>query len=156
MASTALRKRAPGRWVYLLLLTMQTVGAVVLYWKGLPLYRHLVGSPTSFETRKSILEWALFAIALIQVGYWTRYWIRPALPLFVSVVLGHVILFLSRMSFIVATSVFSFVFISKRLENQMSAVHYGLTIAGLFSLFCYMQELQGLGNALQAGQKKPD
>src|SRR5256885_2273053 len=111
---------------------MQTVGAVVLYWKGPPLYRGLVGDPNSFETRKPILGWALLAIVLIQVGYWIRYYVRPALPQFVSIVLAHVVLFLSRMSFIVATSVFSLVFISKKLKSQMSAVNYAFTMAGLF------------------------
>jgi hypothetical protein len=119
-----------------------------LYWKGLPLYRQLVDSPTTFETREPIWGWALAAIVLIQVGYWMQYILQPALPHLASVVLGHIVLFLARLSFLLATSVFSFVFIAKKLESQLMAFELATIIVALFSLFCYMQELQRLGTAL--------
>ena len=36
-----------------------------------------------------------------------------------------------------------------------SLVDYALTIAGLFSLFCYMQELENLAGALLTERKRP-
>ena len=146
--------RVGGCWIYPLLLTMETIGAVIFCWKGLPLFRLLIADPASYETRERIWIWALTAIVLIQIGYWLRYRIRPALPRFHNVLLGHIVLFVSRLSFVVATSIFSFVFIAKRLEAQMDASRYILTLVGLFSLFCYMLELQRLGNALIGPEQK--
>ena len=144
-----------GCWLYPLLLTMQTIGAVIFCWKGLPLYRLLIADPASYETREKIWIWAVTAIVLIQIGYWFRYRIKPALPPFNSALLGHIVMFVSRLSFVVATSIFSFVFIAKRLEAQMDVSRYILTLVGLFSLFCYMLELQRLGSALLGPQQGP-
>jgi hypothetical protein len=147
---------AGGRWLYPLLLALQTIGAILFYWKMVPLYQQLVADPTAYATREETRVWSLAAIALIQVGYWVRYRVRPALPGHVNPVLGHFVLFVSRLSFILATAVFSFVFISQRLASQMPAARYVLTLAGLFSLFCYMQELNRLGNVMMGQQKNSD
>jgi len=47
-----------------------------------------------------------------------------------------------------ATAVFSLVFVSQRLASQLPLIGYGLTLAGTFSLFCYMLELQNLGQTM--------
>ena len=146
--------RVGGCWLYPLLLTMETIGTAIFCWKGLPLFRLLIADPASYETRERIWIWALTAIVLIQIGYWLRYRIEPALPRFRNALLGHIVLFVSRLSFVVATSIFSFVFIAKRLEAQMDASRYILTLVGLFSLFCYMLELQRFGSALIGAEEK--
>jgi len=152
-AHAAMTDRAGGCWLYPLLLTMETSGAVILCWKAIPLYRLLIVDPASYETRERIWVWALTAIALIQIGYWFRYRIKPALPQLHNVLLGHILLFVSRLSFVVATSVFSFVFIAYKLE--LDAARYILTVVGLFSLFCYTLELQRLGSALLGLEQRP-
>jgi hypothetical protein len=91
----------------------------------------------------------------MQVGYWARYRLRPTVPQFVIVFLGHVIVFLSRLGFRLPTLIFSFVFISRRLDAQMSAGRYVVLVLGLFSLFCYSQEVQTLGSALIEQKKSP-
>lgn len=140
-------------WRYLLLLTMQTVGAYIFYRNGLPWYRDLLADPTAYEARPDTRIWALSAIALVQVGYWVCYRVRPPPPRFTNVVLGHFVLFLARMSFLLATTVFSFVFFAQKLASRMPISRYVLMSAGLFSLFCYMQELQRLGGRL-VGQER--
>lgn len=137
-----------GRWLYPLLLAMQTVGVIIFYWQGIPLYRQASASPSAYESQLGARIWALLAIAITQVGYWVRYQMRPALPHLANAVLGHVVLFWSRLSFTLPTSVFSLVFVAKKLNLQMSTFGYILTIADLFSLFCYMQETQRLGNTI--------
>jgi hypothetical protein len=147
-APAAMADRVGGCWLYPLLLFIETGGAAVLCWKGLPLLRLLLADPASYETRERIWIWTVPATVLVQIGYWLRYRIRPAPPRLHNALLGHIVLFVSRLSFVVATAVFSFVFIAKKLEGQMDAARYVLTLAGLFSLFCYMLELQRFGNAL--------
>jgi len=150
----AMANRASGCWLYPLLLFIETIGTVILCWKGVPLYRKVVNDPTSYETRERIWIWVLAAIVLVQTGYWLRYRIRPAPPRLHNALLGHIVLFVSRVSFVVATSVFSFVFIVNKLAAQMDAARYVLTVAALFSLFCYMLELQRFGSALIGPEEK--
>lgn len=133
---------------YLSLLAMETIGTVVLYWKLVPVYRLLSANPAAYSTRQETTLWSLAAIALIQAGYWVRYRIDPVMPNLVSVSLGHIVLFLSRMVFTLATAVFSLVFISQKLASEMPVSRYVFTVVGLFSLFLYSQELQQLGGRL--------
>lgn len=127
---------------------MQTIGVILFYWKGLPLYRQVSANPSTYESQLGTRMWTLLAIALTQVGYWTGYQVRPALPYFSNAVLGHVVQLWARLSFTLATSVFSLVFIAKKLNLHLSASGYIFAIVGLFSLFCYMQETQRLGNTI--------
>jgi hypothetical protein len=137
-----------GRWLYPVLLALQTSGAVLAYWKGLPLYREAVNDPAIYEARTDTRVWSLCAIVLIQAGFWICYRVRPALPRFVRPVLGQVVQFLALLVFTLATSVFGFVFLMQKLATRMPAVGYVLTLMLLFSLFCYRQELQRLGKHL--------
>ena len=50
--------------------------------------------------------------------------------------------------FVLAASVFGFVFIVRRPELQIRMPCYFVLIIGLFALFCYTQELEQLGRAL--------
>ena len=142
--------------MYPLLLGVQTIGVVLLYAHIGPLFRQLVGDPTTYETRTETRIWSISAIALIQIGYWLRYRLRPAPPKFINAFVGHLIVFTGRLVFILATAGFSFVFILQKLASQLPLVGYGITLAVVFSLFCYMQELQRLGESMMNhGTKVP-
>jgi hypothetical protein len=142
-------------WLYLILVAMQTVGTFILYWNSLPWYWQLVADPSTYAPRDETWVWALSAITLIQSGYWVRHRVRPALPRFRNVLLGHFVLFLSRLSFLLATTLFSFVSL-QHLTPKMPFARYILLLAGLFSLFCYMQELERLGQSLCGQKEEPD
>jgi hypothetical protein len=82
-------------------------------------------------------------------GYWIRHRLRLPLPqLLRNALVGYIVLFVARMSFVLATSVFGFVFIVRRPEFQIPTSRYFAVIIGLFALFCYTQELEQLGRAL--------
>lgn len=147
---------ARGRWLYPLLFGVQTIGAAIFVWNGVPHYREILSDPATHEAEAWTLVWSLSAIAFMQVGYWIRYRMRPPLPQFKSSLLGHVIQFTSRMGFVLATSVFGFVFITQKPGFNMPAFRYVLTVASLFALFCYTQEFTRLGSAFMSQEKKPD
>lgn len=131
---------------YLLLFGLQTLGAVIFFWNGVPLYREVIASPSSHEPRSETLVWVVISTALIQVGYWASYRTRLPVPQVAHALLGHVLQFLAQMSFVFAGSVFGFVFITKGLDVPV----FGsvVLLMGLFSLYCYTRELGRLGNAL--------
>jgi hypothetical protein len=67
---------------------------------------------------------------------------------FVTYFLATLLLFVARMSFVFAASIFGFVFIVRRPEFQIPTFRYVIVIIALFALFCYVQELEQLGRAL--------
>jgi hypothetical protein len=132
---------------YFLLFAMQTIGATILFWFTIPLFRQVLLDPGSHVVRAENLVWSLSAITLMQAGYWIRHRLRPPLPQFRNALVGYIVLFVARMSFVLATSVFGFVFILRRPELQIPMSRYFVVIIALFALFCYTQELEQLGRA---------
>jgi hypothetical protein len=116
----------------------------------------VASDPTAYSPRAATWGWSLPAIALIQVGYWIPHPIGPSTPRVVNVVLGHVVLFLSRLSFLLPVALFSFVFLNNKLENKMPFLRYVLLLVGLFSLFCYSLDLRRYGTAMLGPAKRTD
>jgi hypothetical protein len=132
----------------MLLLALQTIGVGLFYFKGLPLYREVASDPTAYSPRAATWGWSLPAIALMQVGYWIPHPIGPSTPRVVNVVLGHVVLFLARLIFLLPVAFLSFVFINNKLENQMPFSRCVLMLVCLFSVFCYSLDLRRYGTAM--------
>ena len=148
--------RASRRWLYPLLLAMETVGVLVIYWVSLPLYRQLLADPNSHDPQMETRIWTLAGTALVQIGFWVRFRVRPAMPQFVMPLVGQLTKFWAQLSFIPVTAIFSFVFIIKKLESGLSISAYVVMLAALFSLFCYRAEIDRLGSAMMGEDRKPD
>ncbi len=84
---------------YFFLFAMQTIGAVILFWYAVPLFRQALADPGGHVARPENLVWSLSAITLILAGYWIRRRLRPPLPQLRNAFIGHIVLFAARMSF---------------------------------------------------------
>jgi hypothetical protein len=133
------------RWSYFTLFGMQTIGAVVLIWTGVLVYREALADLVSHEAHRWAIIGSLLSIALMQISYWVFYRVRPPLPRFQNALLGHFILFLARMIYVLPTSIFGFVFIAQRPQFDIPVYQCLVILLGLFSLFCYVRELERLG-----------
>ena len=133
------------RWSYFTLFGMQTIGAVVLIWTGVLVYREALADLVSHEAHRWSIIGSLLSIALMQISYWVSYRVRPPLPRFQNALLGHFILFLARMIYVLPTSIFGFVFIAQRPQFDIPVYQCLVILLGLFSLFCYVRELERLG-----------
>ena len=129
-------------------LAVELVGVGVLIGNGLPIYRTILSEPNLQIQDPWNLIWALVASALIQVGYWYRRFDAVPVSRRRNILVGHIILFVSRLSFLFATSAFGYVFISGNVDFQVSGLRYLVFFVGLFSLFCFVQELERLGRAM--------
>lgn len=138
--------KRPGTWLYPLLLACETVGAAVLFREGLPIYRKTLADPASFDHTTTGI--ALAGAVLIQIAYWTRYRIGPRPPRAANVLVAHIVLFVARLVFTLPASIFSYLFIAKAVTAEIPATKYAFIIFALFSLFCYVLELENLGAAL--------
>ncbi|HZZ24195.1 MAG TPA: hypothetical protein VFE60_17140 [Roseiarcus sp.] len=124
-----------GPWSYFALFGVQTIGAVVLIWTGLFLYRQVLADP-SHEPELWPIVGSLSSIAVMQICYWVSYRVRPPLPRFQNAPLGHLILFLGRMIYVLPTSVFGFVFVAQRPEFEIPVFRCLVLLLGLFALSC--------------------
>lgn len=148
-------QRTNGRWRYLALFGVQTTGVVILFLNAVPLYQQILADPSSYEAGTDHLTWVFSSIVLMQVGYWISDRVRPPLPRFTNALLGHVTLFLARMSFVLPTSIFGFLFFAEKPGFHIPVFRYVITLLGLFSLYCYTRELERLGGAFLSQEKKP-
>ena len=84
----------------------------------------------------------------MQISYSVSYRVRPPLPQLQNALLGHVILSLARMIYVLPTAIFGFVFVAQRPEFEIPVFRCLVLLLGLFSLFCYVRELERLGRVL--------
>ena len=133
---------------YMMVFGLESIGAAMIACITLPVYRTAVADPSSYRPNPTNVAWSLAAMIVMQAGYWVRRRLRPQPPAFRNAVLGHVIVFTGRMTFVLATSVFGFVFITRRDEFHLGMPGYVITLLALFCWFCYTQDLQRLGDAL--------
>jgi hypothetical protein len=131
-----------------LLFGVQTLGASILFWYGIPLYRQVFTDPAAHQPQLGPLLWAIPSITLMQLGYWISFRMRPPLPEIVHPVLGHVVICVAESGFVLVTSVFSLVFLMPPAGFSIPIGRYLITILGMFAVFCYTQELERFGRRL--------
>jgi hypothetical protein len=154
-SNPALAQSALGRSSFFALFGTQTIGAIFLICTGLLVYREVLADPVSHETHPWAIVGSLSSIALMQICYWVSYRVRPPLPQFQNALLGHAILFLARMIYVLPTSIFGFVFIAQRPEFEIPVYQCLVLLLGLFALFCYVRELERLGRVFIDREKRP-
>ena len=142
-----------NEWRYAPWLILEVVGAVLLTVNGLPIYRKMLYAPNEQIQHYGALFWAMVATMMIQVGYWVRYYGRTPILHLDNALIGHLVLFLSRLSFLFATSAFGYIFITGNIDLEISWMRYLVFTLGLFSLFCFVRELEKLGNAMLSGPR---
>ena len=137
-----------SEWRHAPWLVVELLGVALLIWHGLPIYRMMLSEPHSQIRNANPLIWALIASVLIQISYWYRYSeLTPTLR-WRNVVVGHFVLFISRLSFLFASSAFGYIFITGNIDLEFSGPRYLVFFVGLFSLFCFVHELERIGQAL--------
>lgn len=146
---------------YLLLLAIHTLAAVMLFLAIFPLFQQIVmESGTPQVLRTSTVITAMATTLVMQACYWTRYCRVPVQAPVHGAVLGHLVLFASRVSFFFSGAVFSAIFF--RHVPQLDALPpagQSLTkvlgvMALLFASFCYALELERLGRAIEEGDRR--
>ena len=95
-----------------ILFAMETAGAAIILWAGVPIYRQIVVDVSGHEPRLQTLGWALLSIALVQAGYWGRVCCYPESPRRGHILLAHALLFLARLSFLWRGHIFGDLFSS--------------------------------------------
>lgn len=148
------RARGGPKWrglgLYFFLLSVQTAGVAILLAYAVPLYRLMA---LDFARYKPDLKpwWTIAGILLIQVAYWFRVRLQPPLPRTGHIVLGHIVSFVARISFVAVTASFTVMFLNRfpELRNiNYSPLRALVILVMFFSIFCWTLELERLAKAL--------
>jgi hypothetical protein len=141
-----MRRPPVGTKRYAIFLSIELLGMAIILWDGLPIYRHLF----SYEKILTLFDQAIMwcAVALIQISYWYTVRHAPPFQLPQNAFIAHVVLFVSRLSFVFASSLFALVVYrnSDVLEAHLDRVVLLITV--LFSVFCVARSLETLGSLM--------
>ncbi len=138
-----------------LLFATESLGALIILWHGIPIYRRLLMGVTGQQAGGGVILWVSIGVAVIQVGYWVRLRCFPPPRFSRHLLLGHAIQFLGRLSFVFIGGMFGVVFFTRFHELEFSAWKVSVLLAVLFSMFCYTLELERLGKAFWEAQTEP-
>ncbi len=138
--------RGPGR--YFFLLAVEAVGFAIIVLNGMPIYQDMMRNVSGHRPQPGVLWWVWGGILLILGAYVLRARLRPPMPGSGHAIAGHAIFFLGRLSFVVATSTFSLVFINHFGELNLPPDRMAVLLVLLFAMFCWNLELERLAKAL--------
>ena len=134
---------------YWILFLGQTVGDLTILSHLIPLLRRLFTSGLHEKAPSKIFVYAALGVTLIQVCYWLNQRWFATLRVGQNPLLGHLVLFLSRLNFIFAGAMFSAVYLT-RLHFGVS--HYSLPCCSRYS--ATRLNLSGFGKALIKGKDR--
>jgi hypothetical protein len=146
-------KATAGPAKYLAFVAVQAAGFGLVVVNGAPIYRQMAVDFSKHKPVAGISWWEVASVILIQAAYWLRVWLKPALPQGGNALLAHVVAFVGRLSFILASSTFSIIFLVRFEELSMPLHRLLLLVALLFSVFCFTLELEQLGRALNGANE---
>jgi hypothetical protein len=135
--------------LYWLLLAIQAVGAVIIFWLGVPLYRSFLPGRDISPVDIELIAGALAGVVLLQAPYWIvtlKVWPHVQIPH--NVYAAHVALFLARLNFILASSLFVVIVFARRAEIEFVWWRALTLVAVLFAVFCFSLELERLGQRM--------
>jgi hypothetical protein len=124
----------------------QVVGAQVFFCDALPDYQELtakalvVGTPRDFAV-------AVLGLVIMQSAYWYARRLQPHMRFRHRVVLGHVLLCVSEVSFFLSSALATVAAFDHWKRNQFVLWKAVLLVSAIFAFFCYKRQLASVGNA---------
>jgi len=129
----------------------QVIGAQVFFWDALPDYRELtagevvVGTPEDFA-------FAVFGLVVMQSAYWYARRLQPQIRCARRVLLGHVLLCVSEVSFFFVSALATVAMFDHWKRSQFVFWKLMLLASAVFAFFCYKRQLASVGDALLEAQ----
>ena len=121
----------------------------LILWDGLPIYRRLFVLERLATVEDVVILW--IAVIAIQTSYWHTLRHAPPFELSPRPFVGHVVVFLSRLGFVFASSLFALVVYRYPNALEFSPDRVLLFALILFSVFCATRHMESLGNLLLKG-----
>jgi hypothetical protein len=156
MLATGSDEASPPVWAYLICLALQSAAALAIIAAIQTAFRTVIDD-LGVRHPVSLAEFTMLVgtMCCSQAVYWYRV-ARIDIPRWRGLVLGHLVGFASRLSFIFGGALFSVFFLrhAPELGSSEGAIillpRVAVLLASLFCLYCFTLELERLGNALQS------
>ena len=129
----------------------QVIGAQVFFWDALPDYRELTAGGEVVGTPKDFVV-AVFGLVLMQAAYWYARRLQPQVRFRHRVVLGHVLLCVSEVSFFFVSALATVAMFDHWRRSQFVLWKLILLAGAIFAFFCYKRQLASVGDALLEAQ----
>jgi len=154
-------KASPSTRPYVICLAIQSAFALTILVAIQHVFRTLIDSIGVLHAA-SASETAVLAISIcaFQAAYWYRF-NKVEMPGWHNILVGHVVGFASRLTFIFGGALFSLFFLrhAPQLSSSEGAAilvpRIAMLLASLFCLYSYTLELDRLANALQSASDRP-
>lgn len=149
-----------GGRTYALLLAGQSAAALALFWIVFPVFHRIVthlGERQELPLSQQL--GILCSVVILYACYWTRLKYVPVVAPLRSILVGHLCLFASRVSFFFGGALFSTLFFRHLPELEALPPLWGTSVnafqvgAILFGLFCYSRELERLAISIEGPQR---
>jgi hypothetical protein len=137
----------PTKALFWCAIVAQVAAAQLFFWDALPDYRVLtagevvVGTPRDFAV-------AVFGLVVMQSAYWYGRRLQPQIRFRHRVVLGHVLLCVSEVSFFFVSALATVAMFDHWRRSQFVLWKLMLLVSALFAFFCYKRQLASVGEAL--------
>jgi len=131
----------------------QVAGAQVFFWDALPDYRELTEGAVVVGTPKDF-AFAVFGLAVMQSAYWYARRLQPQVRFRHRVVLGHVLLCVSEVSFFFVSALATVAMFDHWRRSQFVLWKLMLLVSAIFAFFCYKRQLASVGDALLEAQRE--
>ena len=125
----------------------QVTGAQVFFWDALPDYRELTEGGQVIGTPKDFVV-AIFGLVLMQSAYWYARDLQPRMQFRHRVVLGHVLLCVSEVSFFFVSALATVAMFDHWRRSEFILWKLALLASAIFAFFCYKRQLASVGDAL--------
>ena len=125
----------------------QVAGAQLFFWDTLPDYRELTAGALVVGTPKDF-AFAVFGLVVMQSAYWYARRLQPKIRFARRVVLGHVLLCVSEVSFFFVSALATVAMFDHWRRSQFVFWKLMLLASALFAFFCYKRQLASVGDAL--------
>ncbi len=125
----------------------QVAGAQVFFWDALPDYRELTAGAVVMGTPKDFAV-AMLGLVVMQSAYWYACRLQPQIRFHHRVVLGHVLLCVSEVSFFFVSALATVAMFDHWRRSQFVLWKLTLLASALFAFFCYKRQLASVGDAL--------
>ena len=125
----------------------QVAGAQVFFWDALPDYRELTAGGVVMGTPRDFTL-AVFGLVIMQSAYWYARCLQPQIQFRHRVVLGHVLLCVSEVSFFFVSALATVAMFDHWKRSQFVLWKLMLLASAIFAFFCYKRQLASVGDAL--------
>jgi hypothetical protein len=148
-----LPEMAPGakNVAYWVLFVLESGGMLFILWIALPVYQKLSAGPGGYRPGAPLTFPVLVVSLAMQLSYWSKRSIRPPVRRGHNTLVGHLLLFLARLSFIFAGANLSLLLFRRIVDTTVSAFGVFVLFFASFAQFCYVRELEALARILEGG-----